>query len=259
MENTSVKYSILEAAKPYLEGLTIRDLAVGISLIAVQLSNEAVGVSYVLRHGLPPECSAFGYAAGAVGMSAWDVAKWTVEGRDNIARSIGGAVLAAASQQLDIADDIDEKCHYGMDINAQDTVGMIGFIKPVAKILSKQVKQLYVFDEGVSLYEGNIHVCGMDRQPELLPQCTKMIITGSSTINGSIDGLLDMCCNASQIAMVGSSTPMFPEGWKDTRVTTLAGSWWPKERKDEIFRIISQGGGIAQLRPIIQHKIAYVK
>ena len=109
MENTSVKYSILEAAKPYLEGLTIRDLAVGISLIAVQLSNEAVGVSYVLRYGLPPECSAFGYAAGAVGMSAWDVAKWTVEGRDNIARSIGGAVLAAASQQLDIADDIDEK------------------------------------------------------------------------------------------------------------------------------------------------------
>ena len=259
MENTSVKYSILEAAKPYLEGLTIRDLAVGISLIAVQLSNEAVGVSYVLRYGLPPECSAFGYAAGAVGMSAWDVAKWTVEGRDNIARSIGGAVLAAASQQLEIDDDTDEKCHYGMDITAQDTVGMIGFIKPVAKILSKQVNQLYVFDEGVSLYEGSIHVCGMDRQPELLPQCTKMIITGSSTINGSIDSLLDMCCNASQIAMVGSSTPMFPEGWKDTKVTALAGSWWPSERKDEIFRIISQGGGIAQLRHIIRHKIAYVK
>ena len=259
MENTSVKYSILEAARPCLEGLTVRDLVVGISLIAVQLSNDAVGVSYVLRYGLPPECAAFGYAAGAVGMSAWDVAKWTVEGRDNIARSIGGAVLAAASQQLEIGDDTDEKCRYGMDITAQDTVGMIGFIKPVAKILSKQVNQLYVFDEGVSLYEGNIHVCGMDQQPVLLPQCTKMIITGSSTINGSIDSLLDMCCNASQIAMVGSSTPMFPGGWKDTKVTTLAGSWWPSERKDEIFRIISQGGGIAQLRHIIRHKIAYVK
>ena len=259
MENTSVKYSVLEAARPYLEGLTVRDLVVGISLIAVQLSNEAVGVSYVLRYGLPPECAAFGYAAGAVGMSAWDVAKWTVEGKDNIARSIGGAVLAAASQQLNIADDTDEKCHYGMDITAEDTIGMIGFIKPVAKILAQQVKQLYVFDEGVSLYEGNIHVCGMDQQPVLLPRCTKMIITGSSTINGSIDGLLDMCCNASQTAMVGSSTPMFPEGWKDTKVTTLAGSWWPREKKEEIFRIISQGGGIAQLRSIIQHKIAFVK
>ena len=259
MENTSVKYSILEAARPYLEGLTVRDLAVGISLIAVQLSNEAVGVSYVLRYGLPPECSAFGYAASAVGMSAWDVAKWSVEGKDNIARSIGGAVLSAASQQLDIADDTDEKCRYGMDITGEDTLGMIGFIKPVAKILSKQVKKLYVFDEGVSLYEGNIHVCGMDQQPVLLPQCTRMIITGSSTINGSIDGLLEMCSNADQIAMVGSSTPMFPEGWKGTNVTTLAGAWWPKERKDDIFRIISQGGGIAQLRSIIRHKIAFVK
>ena len=103
-----------------------------------------------------------------------------------------------------------------------------------------------------------MHVCGMDQQPVLLPECTKMIITGSSTINGSIDGLLEMCCNATQIALVGSSTPMFPEGWKDTKVTSLAGAWWPKERKEDIFRIISQGGGIAQLRQIIQHKIAFV-
>ena len=259
MENTSVKYSILEAAKPYLEGKTVQDLVVGISLIAIQLSDESVGVSYVLRYDLPPECSAFGYAASAVGMSAWDVAKWTVEGKDNIARSIGGAVLSAASQQLDIADDTDELCRYGMDITPEDTVGMIGFIKPVAKVLSKQVKKLYVFDEGVSLYEGTVHVCGMDQQPVLLPQCTKMIITGSSTINGSIDGLLDMCSNAQQIAMVGSSTPMFPEGWKDTKVTTLAGAWWPNDRKEEIFRIISQGGGIAQLRSLIQYKIAFVR
>ncbi|MBQ3193225.1 MAG: hypothetical protein IJO21_07260 [Oscillospiraceae bacterium] len=259
MENTSVKHRILEAAKPYLENLTVQDLVVGISLIAVQLSNGAVGVSYVLRYGLPPECAAFGYARNAIGMSAWDVARWSVEGKDNVGRSIGGAVLSAASQQLDIADDTDELCRYGMEITAEDTVGMIGFIKPVAKTLSSQVKKLYVFDEGVSLYEGTVHVCGMDQQPVLLPQCTKMIITGSSTINGSIDGLLEMCANARQIAIVGSSTPMFPEGWKGTNVTSLAGSWWPKERKEDIFRIISQGGGIAQLRPIIRHKIAFVK
>ena len=253
-----MKYRILEAAKPYLMGKTVVDLVVGISLIAVQLSDESVGVSYVLRYGLPPECAAFGYARNAIGMSAWDVANWSVEAKDNVGRSIGGAVLAAASQQLDIADDTDEFCRYGMEITPEDTVGMIGFIKPVAKVLEKQVKKLYVFDEGVSLYEGNMRVCGMDQQPVLLPECTKMIITGSSTINGSIDGLLEMCCNATQIALVGSSTPMFPEGWKDTKVTALAGSWWPKERKEEIFLIISQGGGIAQLRQIIQHKIAFV-
>ena len=181
MEKTSVKYRILEAAKPYLEGKTVQDLVVGISLIAVQLSDGTVGVSYVLRYALPPECGAFGYARNAIGMSAWEVANWSVEGEDNIARSIGGAVLAAASQSLDIADDTDDKCRYGMEITAEDTVGMIGFIKPVAKVLEKQVKKLYVFDEGVSLYEGNMRVCGMDQQPVLLPECTKMIITGDLT------------------------------------------------------------------------------
>ena len=97
MEKTSVKYRILEAAKPHLEGKMVKDLVVGISLIAVQLSDESVGVSYVLRYALPPECGAFGYARNAIGMSAWEVANWSVEGEDNIARSIGGAVLAAAS------------------------------------------------------------------------------------------------------------------------------------------------------------------
>ena len=258
MEKTSVKHRILEAAKPYLEGKTVQDLVVGISLIAVQLSDGSVGVSYVLRYGLPPECAAFGYARNAVGMSAWEVAKWSVEAGDNVGRSIGGAVLAAASQQLDIADDTDDKCRYGMEITPEDTVGMIGFIKPVAKTLASQVKKLYVFDEGVSLYEGTVHVCGMDQQPVLLPECTKMIITGSSTINGSIDGLLEMCSNAKQIALVGSSTPMYPEAWKGTNVVSLAGAWWPADKKEDVFRTISLGGGIAQLRPYIQHKLAQV-
>ena len=84
MEKTSVKYRILEAAKPYLENLTVQDLVVGISLIAVQLSDESVGVSYVLRYALPPECGAFGYARNAIGMSAWDVAKWTEIGRAHV-------------------------------------------------------------------------------------------------------------------------------------------------------------------------------
>ena len=59
-------------------------------MIAAQLSDESVGVFYVLRYALPPGCGAFGYARHAIGMSAWDVAKWTVDGEDNVARSIGG-------------------------------------------------------------------------------------------------------------------------------------------------------------------------
>lgn len=256
---SEIKRKIVEAARPYLEGLTVKDLVVGISLIGCQLSNGKVGVSYVLRHGLPPECSAFGYAQEAIGRPAEEIAAWFLEGEENLKRAIGDAVLTAASQALEIPDDTDKACFFGMDICEKDTLGMIGFIKPVAKVLQNQVEALYVFDEGVSVFGKNVTVCPMDQQPELLPKCTKMIITGSSTINGSIDSLLEMCQNAQQIAMVGSSTPMFPEGWKDTSVTTLAGSWWKNEEKEMIFQIISRGGGIAHLQPYMQKKIARVK
>ncbi|MBQ3077005.1 MAG: hypothetical protein IJC43_04025 [Clostridia bacterium] len=259
MEN-SVKTKVFAAAVPYLEGLTVTDLVIGISLLAVELSDGSLGVSYVQRHDLPAECSAFAYAQDAIGAEAAKIARWSVEGEDNIARAIGGAVLTAASHQLSgIENDDDPLCRYGMQYTKQDIVGMIGYIRPVAKTIADQVEKLIVFDEGIEHQEGAIEVCPMARQSELLPLCTRMVITGSATVNNSIDGLLKMCSGAEQIALVGCSTPMFPEGWKDTKVTALAGAWWPKEKKEEIFRIISRGGGISLLRSVIQHKIALVK
>jgi len=94
----------------------------------------------------------------------------------------------------------------------------------------------------------------MNRQPELLPRCNKLIITGSSTINGTVDSLLDMGCNAEAVAMVGSSTPMYPAAWKDTNVKSLSGSWWKSEAKEDIFYTISRGGGIMELQSYMLKK-----
>lgn len=258
MNNSLIVQNVLTAAQPCLRGKTVIDLVVGISLISCQLSDGNVGVSYVLRHGLPPACSAFAYAKTAVGRPAEEIAAWLVEKDDCIGRSIGSAVLAAASREIAIADDDDPEKMFGLDFEAEDTVGMIGLIGPVAKALSKRVKEIIVFDESVSAFGDNVTVQPMERQAELLPRCNKMIITGSSTINGSIDGLLEMCSGAKAIAMVGSSTPMFPEGWKDTAVTRLAGSWWRAECKEEIFRAISRGAGIMELAPYMIKKTAPV-
>ena len=38
LENTSVKYRILEAAKPYLEGKTVQDLVVGTKNLSVAIT-----------------------------------------------------------------------------------------------------------------------------------------------------------------------------------------------------------------------------
>ena len=254
MNKSLVVKNILTAAQPYLAGKTVKDLVVGISLISCQLDDGSVGVSYVLRHGLPPACSAFAYAKDAIGKPAAEVAAWLMEKDDYVGRSIGSSVLSAASQGINIADDDNPEKMFGIDFNAEDTVGMIGLIGPVAAVLRKRVKELIVFDESVSAFGGNVMVCPMSQQPELLPKCNKMIISGSSTINGSIDSLLAMCSHATEIAMVGSSTPMYPQGWENTKVTSLSGSWWKNEHKEEIFKAISCGAGIMELNPYMIKK-----
>ena len=259
MNESKVVKNVVAAAHPYLEGKTVQDIVVGISLISCQLSDGSVGVSYVLRHGLPPGCSAFAYAKEAIGKPAAEVAAWLMEKDDYIGRSIASSVLSAASRQIDIPDDNNPDKMFGIQFDAEDTVGMIGLIGPVAKALQSRVKEVIVFDESVSAFGGNVSIHPMCEQPALLPKCNKMIITGSSTINGSIDGLLAMCPNATEIAMVGSSTPMFPQGWEDTKVTSLSGSWWKNENKEEIFKAISCGSGVMELHPYMIKKALYIK
>ena len=259
MNESTVVKNILDAAQPYLEGKNVKDLVIGISLISCQLDDGSVGVSDVLRHGLPPACSAFAYAKSAIGRPAAEVAAWLMEKDDYIGRSVGSSVLSAASRGIDIPNDDNPDKMFGIDFVAGDTVGMIGLIGPVAKALQSRVKEVIVFDESVSAFGGNVMVCPMERQAELLPKCNKMIITGSSTINGSIDSLLSMCPQATEIAIVGSSTPMYPMGWIGTKVSSLSGSWWKDEYKDEIFKTISCGGGVMELQPYMIKKALYIK
>ncbi len=255
----SVKNQILNAARPYLTGKTVDDIVIGISLAACRLSDGSIGVSYILRNELPPECAAFGFAADLIGAPAEEAAELYVGGTDDVRRAIGDAVLtAAASLMPDVVDD-DSSDAFGMNPAENDVVGMVGLIKPIAKQLMGKVGKLHIFDQGVFSYYGDDRVLPTELEEELLPLCNKVIITGSSTINGSIDGLLEMCANAEKVVIAGSSTPMIAEGWRNTNVTALAGTYWKPECKDEIFRAVSLGGGIAQLKAYSEKKIVKLK
>ncbi|HPR24688.1 MAG TPA: DUF4213 domain-containing protein, partial [Bacillota bacterium] len=54
--------NVLEKSEQFFFDKRVEDIVVGVSLIAVQLSDGSVGVSYVLRNSLPTGCSIFPYA-----------------------------------------------------------------------------------------------------------------------------------------------------------------------------------------------------
>ncbi len=250
---------VVAAAQPALAGRTVKDLLIGISLLAVELDNGAVGVSYVLRDSLPNGCSAFPFAQSTIGKSAEEVGGWYLTGANDLQRAVASAVFCAASQALPIPDEDMSGLPFGLKLNGRETVAMVGLIAPIAKALESAAGKMLVFDKGMELHGGNKMLSPCDKMPELLPEADVVIFSGTTTINGSIDGLLELCPKAKEVILVGSSTPMFPAGWQDSRVTRLAGSWWKNENKNELFKAISLGCGIGYIGNYMIKKTALVK
>jgi uncharacterized protein (DUF4213/DUF364 family) len=153
--------SVLRSAEPYLQGIKVRDAVVGISLIGVELDNGHVGISYVLREDLDCGCSVFPYGGSIIGQDATDIAQWAISGEESLQKGIGVAVLTAASQAQSLLDSETPDRPFGVEFRKTDTVGVIGFIPPVVKMLSSKVKDIYVFDKGISECGGEQDICSL--------------------------------------------------------------------------------------------------
>ncbi|HSV55602.1 MAG TPA: DUF364 domain-containing protein [Magnetospirillaceae bacterium] len=260
MENRKVMDAVLAAAGPFLEGKTVRDLVIGVSMIGCQLDDGSVGVSYMPRDELPHGCSTFPYAQDVIGAPAVAVAGWMLYGGEILMRAISSAVLSAAAAGQDLPDEVAGAAPHGVRMGPGDAVGLVGYIAPLARQIRETGARLSVFDRGGS-------DSGLDdpgtiepdvRQGDVLPHCDVVFLSGTTTVNGSVDGLLGLCGKAREIVIVGASTPLFPDGWRGSRVTRLAGSLWRRDRKEEIFRLVSLAAGIQQLRRYMVKKNATV-
>lgn len=236
--------TVLEKARPYLQGRTVRDAVIGLSLLAVELDNGFIGLSYILRKGLQGGCSVFPYGQQLIGQDAPGAAAWAVTGGDNVQRAIGTAVLAAASQGQTLSDSETADHPFGIELRSSDTVGMIGNIAPVAEMIRPRVKEIYLFDEGKEKCASGAPLIPLEQQPRLLPGCDLVLLTGTTVINGSVDGLLKLCSGAREVVMIGASTPVFPAAFAGSAVTVLAGSWWQSDHKEALFKKISLAGGM---------------
>lgn len=248
MDAKTLREQIYAGALPLLKGRTVTDLVVGISMLAVELDQKAIAVSYVLRDDLGGGCSIFPYVVTAVGKSAEEVGRWFVDGGDDVQRAIGGAVINAASQVLNLTDRDSDEHPFDLTLKPGDTVGMVGMIGPAVMRLKPFGCRMVIFDKGKCAHGNpNLDIYPMEQQEELLPKCDVVILSGSTTINGTAAHLMELCDHARDVVFVGSSVPMIPEGYAGTNASVLAGSWWRYEDKAPIFRLISQAAGMHAL------------
>ncbi|MDD3168036.1 MAG: DUF364 domain-containing protein [Eubacteriales bacterium] len=238
---------VYELAKPCFQNRKVKDIRVGLGLMALELSDGLVGVTYVLNSEIKHTCEAIPQAGSLTGMPADEIAQWAVQGKNVITGAMGLAVLNAVAE----FDKLEQYSNpqgadavFSVDIEPEDTIGIIGRIGPVISRLQEKKNRMLIFERDESKGE---NIYPESAQPELLPKCQVVFVTSSTLINGTLEDLLKYCINARDIVMVGSSTPLYPEAFSGTGVTVLSGTRWLSSNSEKILEGVSQCAGIKQL------------
>lgn len=123
-----------------------------------------------------------------------------------------------------------------LDLRPSDTVGMVGLFEPLLPSLRSTVESLHIFD-----LNGRGGAQSADEALDVLPSCDVALITAAAITNGTIDGLLKAASRCRQVALLGASTPLLADAFRDTPVSWLSGSIVVKT--GPTLRVVGEGGG----------------
>ncbi len=227
---------LLKEVEGELEDKKAIDVRIGLRYTGVLLEDERLGVARSFGEEAI-ECCEVIDEAGELEKSALELARLATSSK-SVDSSIGVATINAILN--DNVEGEEGPMLDFLDIKAGDKVGMVGNFKPVVKKMEKDL-EIYVFERNPR--EDNIYP---DWAAEtILPEVDVSIITGTATVNKTIDHLIDLSRNAREIAILGPTTPLATQIFESQGVTFLAGM--VVENFEKALKIISQGGGTRKL------------
>jgi len=230
----------LEAA----ENLQAADIRIGLGYTAVLLSDGRCGLGYTLHEQEYESCCVMPDAGTLTGRKASELIPW-MKSPDVTACAVGLATLnaivnpPAAAMESDILD--------LLPVGPEDTVGMIGYFGPLVDPIKKRARALHIFERKPDPDYGILPEAATQ---DLLPHCQVVVMSATTLLNHTIDGLLDLAKKAREIAVLGPSTPFLPEIFKHHGVTMLSGLQVTDPAK--ILKIVSEGGGTRQFHRAVR-------
>jgi uncharacterized protein (DUF4213/DUF364 family) len=229
----------------------IKDVRAGLGYTCVMLDDNTCGLAYTFRNELGHCCGILDTAGNLIGKNGGDIIPWA-KSKNRLQAAIGLAAINAVLNRYDVDWDTGNVTS-AFTLSASDTFGMVGEFRPILQAVKSQTSNIYVFEqnppEGGGLYPS-------EDIPQYLPKCDVVVITATSIINHTIDGVLAHCKNARQVCIVGPSTPLCTDIFRHYNVTLLAGS--VVTNPELILQIISQGGGTMSMKPAIKQVLVKV-
>ena len=136
------------------------------------------------------------------------------ESEDPLEEAIAFGVLNALSQHLlastnftlDQATDPLGQLH----MESAEHIGMVGFFPPLVKMLAGTSKRLTILEKDPK-FLSRTGAFEMSEDVAALQSCDRVLITGSTLINNTLDEVLAHCASAAQTALIGPTASCLPD------------------------------------------------
>jgi len=211
---------LIDHALHILAGQRIKDVRAGLGYTCVLLDDDTAGLAYTFRNEMGYGCGIINEAGTLIGKTAGEIIPWA-KNEHRLKAAIGLATLNAIINNVPGLNWVTGNVADAINISENDTLGMVGEFPPILMNAGKKTQKVFVFEldppEGSGIYPS-------ESIPHHLPECNVVVLTATSIINHTIDDIIPHCRNAREVCIVGASTPLCPDVFRDYNVTTLAGS-----------------------------------
>ena len=214
----------------------VEDVRIGGSYVAVVLSGGRIGLAARLKEFAGTQIEIPGTAI--CGKRADALLTHLVSGTGAVERALGLATANALIHPPAPAEEEDTISLMGL--RAGERVAMVGLFRPIVSRIEATGVILSVIERDTPVKE----------RREILGACSVAIITATTLLNGTLEGILSELGRPRHVALIGPSTPLCEEIFRGSPVTHLGGSAIVDAAG--LLRVVSEGGGTPAMRPYLR-------
>jgi uncharacterized protein (DUF4213/DUF364 family) len=233
----ATRETIVDTLGPTVDGLTAERVVIGLFFTGVKLSNGQGGVCYTPIKTIPEAvcCPSSARAMPASGELRGRPALGLVDGMwagSGVRKAVGIAALNALSAscwQRDMPDRY--TIQHGVDaldaltLADDQHVVVVGALAPFLKVLKRRGRPFRVLELDPSTLKPDEmpFYAPADEAPGEVPRADVLVVTGTSLINDTLEGLLALARPDATVVVVGPTASMLPDALFDRGVDIVGG------------------------------------
>jgi uncharacterized protein len=239
--NNAIQKMICDYIVPFCKNIIAADVRIGLAYTSVRLDNGNTGIAFTYK-SYTGSCTHEQKAGSLAGTPASELVNMLDTG-NSLSRSIGLATANAVATGMPHPESRPENILDILDIKESEHVVMVGSFGPLLPRLKRIGCRLDIMELNNNI-PGTI---SPEKGRPYLAECDVAIITATSILNGTVDELLSKIVKSRATVILGPSSFMRPEVFRETPVTHIAGVWVRDIKAVE--KIVSEGGGTMILKP----------